>query len=59
MSYFSPFIWIETILPLLLTFSQYILTIDLIDIVYINNEKISGKLDFTSFSEILFCLLLF
>ncbi|ETD98988.1 hypothetical protein U758_02830 [Streptococcus mitis 27/7] len=59
MSYFSPSIWIETILPLLLTFSQYILTIDLIDIVYINNEKISGKLDFTSFSEILFCLLLF
>jgi len=30
---------IETILPLLFTFSQYILTIDLIDIVYINNEK--------------------
>ncbi|KEQ43978.1 hypothetical protein SK608_1808 [Streptococcus mitis subsp. carlssonii] len=59
MSYFSPSIWIETILPLLLTFSQYILTIDLIDIVYINNEKISGKLDSTSFSEILFCLLLF
>ncbi|KEQ33704.1 hypothetical protein SK629_1950 [Streptococcus mitis] len=39
MSYFSPSILIETILPLLFTFSQYILTIDLIDIVYINNEK--------------------
>ncbi|KEQ40900.1 hypothetical protein SK137_0231 [Streptococcus mitis] len=39
MSYFSPSIWIETILPLLLTFSQYILTIDLIEIVYINREK--------------------